>query len=479
MKQDDAERPSLDRIPTGIAGLDTVLGGGFLAGSVHLVVGPPGSGKTILANQITFRRAATGQTAVYVTLLAEAHARMLAHMAAFEFFDPTFVPHRIVYMSGYGVLEQSGLDGLLELLGRTIREHGAMFLVLDGLGTAEEFAPTTSVFKRFLLTLSTSASLTGCTMLLLATRSASDLPRPEQATVDGLITLDKRRIGARAVRELVVEKMRATKYALGAHAIDIDSKGMHVYPRLEAWPFHLPAPVPSKARLGFGVPGLDAMLDGGLLAGSSTVIMGGPGTGKTLLGMSFLLEGVRRGERGIYLGFGEGPGRIVQAASGIGLDAQGALDRGELTMLWYPPTEGTADAVAWALLEEVSEEGQKRVFIDELRGFRNMMTDVDRLDRSHAALWAALARRGATTVLAETVCTWERAPSASPSPQAAFVDNLIFVEEEEKRRRLRRYVATRKVVGCKQDPTSRRIRISTRGIEVERPSARSRLRGSA
>ncbi|MDC0746266.1 ATPase domain-containing protein [Polyangium mundeleinium] len=479
MKQDDAERPSLDRIPTGITGLDTVLGGGFLAGSVHLVVGPPGSGKTILANQITFRRAATGQTAVYVTLLAEAHARMLAHLAAFEFFDPTFVPHRIVYMSGYGVLEQSGLDGLLELLGRTIREHGAMFLVLDGLGTAEEFAPTTSVFKRFLLTLSTSASLTGCTMLLLATQRASDMPRPEQATVDGLITLDKRRIGARSERELVVEKMRATKYALGAHAIDIDEKGIHVYPRLEAWPFQPPSSAPPRGRIGFGVPGLDTMLGGGVLAGSSTVLVGAPGTGKTLLGMSFLLEGVRRGERGIYLGFGEGPARIVQAARAIGLDAQGALDRSELTMLWYPPTEGTADAVAWRLLEEASEEGQKRVFIDELRGFRNMVTDVERLDRFHAALWAELARRGATTLLAETISTWERAPSTSSLPQAAFVDNVIVLEEEEKGRRLRRYVATRKVAGGKHDPSSRRLRISSHGIEVERPNARGRLRGSA
>ncbi|MRG91285.1 RAD55 family ATPase [Polyangium spumosum] len=479
MKQDDAERPNLDRIPTGIAGLDTVLGGGFLAGSVHLVVGPPGSGKTILANQITFRRAATGQTAVYVTLLAEAHARMLAHLGGFEFFDPSFVPHRIVYMSGYGVLEQSGLDGLLELLGRTIREHGAMFLVLDGLGTAEEFAPTTSVFKRFLLTLSTSASLTGCTMLLLATRSASDAPRPEQATVDGLLTLDKRRVGARSVRELVVEKMRATKYALGAHAIDIDEKGIHVYPRLEAWPFPQPAPAAPKRRLGFGVQGLDAMLGGGVLGGSSTVILGGPGTGKTLLGMSFLLEGVRRGERGIYLGFGEGPERIVQAASGIGLDAQGALDRTELTMLWYPPTEGTADAVAWRLLEEVSEEGQKRVFIDELRGFRNMTTDVERLDRFHAALWAALARRGATTILTETVSTWEHARTTSVVSQPAFVDNVIVLEEEERGRRLRRYVATRKVAGGKHDPSLRRLRISSKGIEVEQPGVRSRLRGSA
>jgi len=478
MKQDDAERANLDRSPTGIAGLDTVLGGGFLVGSVHLVVGPPGSGKTILANQITFRRAATGQTAVYVTLLAEAHARMLAHLACFEFFDPSFVPHRIVYMSGYGVLEQSGLDGLLELLGRTIREHGAMFLVLDGLGTAEEFAPTTSVFKRFLLTLSTSASLTGCTMLLLATRSASDLPRPEQATVDGLITLDKRRVGARAVREIVVEKMRATKYALGAHAIDINKKGIHVYPRLEAWPFQSPATAPRDDRLGFGVQGLDAMLGGGVLAGSSTVIAGAPGTGKTLLGMSFLLEGVRRGERGIYLGFGEGPERIVQAATGIGLDAQGALARSELTMLWYPPTEGTADAVAWRLLEEVSEEGQKRVFIDELRGFRNMVTDVERLDRFHAALWAELARRGATTLLAETLSTWERAPCTTAAPQATFADNVIVLEEEEKRRRMRRYVGARKVAGGKHDPTLRRLRISSEGIEVERPSARRRLRGS-
>lgn len=477
MHQDDAERPSLDRIPTGIAGLDAVLGGGFLAGSVHLVVGPPGSGKTILANQITFRRAATGQTAVYVTLLAEAHARMLAHLAAFDFFDPTFVPRRIVYMSGYGVLEQSGLDGLLELLGRTIREHGATLLVLDGLGTAEEFTPTTSVFKRFLLTLSTSASLTGCTMLLLATRGPLDAPRPEQATVDGLLTLDQRRVGTRAVRELVVEKMRATKYALGAHAVEINNAGIHIYPRLEAHPFPRPAEVSSDVRLRFGVEGLDAMLDGGVFAGSSTVLVGGPGMGKTLLGMSFLLAGGKRGERGIYLGFGEGPARIVRAAGGIGLDAQGAIDRGELTMLWYPPTEGTADAIAWRLLAEASCAKPKRVFIDGLRGFRNMVTDIDRLDRFHAALWAELAVRGATTILAETSSTWEHVVGTCTPPQALFVDNVIALEEKEKGRRLRKYVAVRKVGGGDHDMTLRKLRISSHGIEVDRPITGRRVRG--
>src|SRR5436309_3039680 len=114
---------TLERLPTGIPGLDTILQGGFLRGGLYLIMGTPGAGKTILSNQMCFSHVAADGRAVYVTLLAETHARMLGHLRSLAFFDPAPIASALYYISGYQILEQEGLRGLLALLRRVIRDH--------------------------------------------------------------------------------------------------------------------------------------------------------------------------------------------------------------------------------------------------------------------------------------------------------------------------------------------------------------------
>ena len=114
----DQDPGKLDRVSSGIAGLDTSLGGGFLRGGLYILQGTPGTGKTTLANQVCFHHAAQGGQALYVTLLAEYHARMLQHLSGMTFFDPSTIPDRLSYVSGFSVLRQDGLLGLLDLLRR-------------------------------------------------------------------------------------------------------------------------------------------------------------------------------------------------------------------------------------------------------------------------------------------------------------------------------------------------------------------------
>jgi circadian clock protein KaiC len=483
MRQDEQDRTQIERIASGIPGLDTVLNGGFLSGSVQLLLGPPGSGKTILANQIAFNRAAAGHSAVYVTLLAEAHARMLAHLRSFDFFDPNVVPRRIVYMSGYSALEQSGLDGLLELLGRTIREHNATLLVIDGLATTEEFAPTTSAFKKFLLTLSTSASLTGCTTLLLTVGEEDGAARAEHATVDGIVLLDRRRAGARIVREVSICKMRGTNYLLGAHCFTIKPSGLHVFPRLEArteaaQPPALPREL--DRRLGFDVPGLDEMLGGGLPQGTTSALIGAPGSGKTLLGLSFLAAGARKNERGVYLGFHEPPSRLTHSADGVGLGLSDLVARGAVQLVWQPATEGLIDELAGRLLDAVSTPGQKRVFIDGLDGFLNASTDRDRLERFYTALTAELASRDATTIMSDSATLHAPEPCTLGHVPSTFLDNVLLLRTIERARRSRRYVTATKLHGGSPGPTTRRLQISSAGLSVgPSPTRAVRRKGEA
>jgi circadian clock protein KaiC len=128
----EASETRLERVPSGIAGLDTVLRGGFFRGGLYIVQGPPGTGKTTLANQICFNAMAGGRHALYVTLLAEYHARMIQHLNTMSFFDASKIPDLLTYISGFRVLRQGGSQELLGLLRREIGRHGASILILDG-----------------------------------------------------------------------------------------------------------------------------------------------------------------------------------------------------------------------------------------------------------------------------------------------------------------------------------------------------------
>jgi circadian clock protein KaiC len=465
-QQRDSNQPGhgLVRVASGIRGVDKILGGGFMAGSVQLLLGRPGTGKTIFANQFAFHLASAGHKAAYVTLLAESHARMLSHLRGFSFFNPELVSRQILYMSGYGVLEQSGLDGLLDLLTRTIREQGVSLLVIDGLSTAKEFSPTTTAFKRFLLRLSTSASLTSCTTLLVSSQIQRSSAHPENTTVDGIIVLQKRRDGAQVVREFVVEKMRATRYALGRHAFDIDDAGVHVWPRLESLPLTESLEPTQEKRLSFGVPGLEPLIGGGVLRGSSTAIIGSTGSGKTLLGLSFLAEGVRQNEPGVYVGLREPTSHVLLQAKRIGLDIERAYRSDLLTLIWFPPTERRLDALAWQLLDVVENGAKQRVFIDGVEGFLPMLIYPQRLKRYYSALLAKLTALEATTVMAEVRPVAVRANEmlCNMSP-----NNVLVLREERRGRQTVKTIVSLKIQGSPHDLSPKRMYVSSEGLFVE------------
>ena len=159
---------ALERVDTGVPGFDTILNGGFFRGGVYIVEGTPGSGKTILANQICFHRASHGESTIYITLLAESHTRMIAHLRGMEFFRADLISSSIYYISAFKVLEEGGLDALIKSIQQAVHQRAASFVVLDGLVSAEEFAPSPRDFKKFIHELQTITSMTDCTMLMLS-----------------------------------------------------------------------------------------------------------------------------------------------------------------------------------------------------------------------------------------------------------------------------------------------------------------------
>lgn len=459
---------AIDRIPSGVPGLDTILRGGFPRGGIHILQGTPGAGKTILGNQICYHHAASGGRALYVTLLAESHARMLLHLGTMHFFDATRLPEQISYISGFGALEGDGLPGLVTLLRREIAARKATVLVLDGLVAAESRAVSDTEFKTFIQELQTQAGLHGCTVFLLTTAKGQSVP-PEHTMVDGIVELTDIRFGPRTERGLFVNKLRGSDYLPGRHPFRITADGLVVYPRTEA-AFHKTTR-PDEARFGrlsTGVEGIDVMLGGGGVPEATvTGVLGPSGIGKTTLGLHFIGRS-SRAEPGLFFGMYETPPRLMQQAARLGIDLKGAVDRGEVEIAWQPQGEEVLDALAHRLLQAVERRQVRRVFIDGLGGFMEAAVESGRISRFFSVLANELRARGVTTLY-----TMETRDVVGPGIQlpvtgiSSLVECLIALRYLEYQASARRLLSVVKVRSSGFDPALREFVITEgKGISL-------------
>ncbi|WP_245678123.1 ATPase domain-containing protein [Chondromyces crocatus] len=457
------------RVASGVPRLDSILRGGFLRGGMYSVMGPPGSGKTLLGNQLCFHHAGVeGRRAIYVTLLAESHARMILHIRSMRFFRPELVGQAIQYVSAFAVLEQQGLGGLQELLRRSIREQGATVVVIDGLQAVQTYAESPLAFQKFLRELQAYAGLLDCTVLLLTPTTAAQA-HAENAMVDGVLELSHGLFGARAVRELTVHKFRGSECLLGRHEVEIGPEGLIIHPRTEAQFDRPPArAVERRIRMPFGIAGLDEMLCGGIVSGSTTMLLGAPGAGKTLLGLQFLAHGASEGQPGMYFGFYETPPRLLEKAREVKIDLERHCASGLVEVQWQPPLEQHLDALAEQLIERIQARKVERlrVFIDGFAGFRSALVYPERLPRFFAALTHELRNLDVTTVFAEEADLCRAEIQLPDEVLAAVVENILVLRHVEVGSQLRRLLSIRKMRESDYEAAAREFRITDGGIVV-------------
>lgn len=454
---------SLEPWATGVPGLDLLLGGGLSGTPLVTVVGPTGAGKTVLACHILFQAVQQGMRGVILTAYAEDHSKLLQHLRPFTFFSEAAVGDTITLVSLPARLGMT-TDTAASAIVQAIRESGARFVVLDGFeGIADQFNDSTSL-RRLLATVASQISYLNVTLLLTLTGTARDEPRTTSLTsADVVLGLHYRLDEQRHTRRLEVLKHRGRAHLPGTHSYAITNHGVIVIPQLEVRPSPADQPRPT-GRMPFQVAELDHLLGGGLTAGTTTLVVGAPGVGKTMLGLTWALAGVESTGRSVLLSFDERLPELHTKAAFLRLPLAAALEAGTCTLLSLNPVHLNPDAVADAVLAALTPT-TRRVVLDNLGVL--VQTLGGRAPDYLAALVNQLYAAGVTTLLLIEIKPFAGLQfDVAETPLSVLADNIVIVQQVAAQGVVRRVVAVLKMRFSGYDATLRELVIDHGGVRV-------------
>ncbi len=458
------EPDALTRITTGNAQLDAILGGGFPANSINILMGEPGSGKTILAEHLIFANARiAGRPIVYLTTLSEPLEKIVRYLQSFDFFDEDrLATGAIIYESLGADLEANGIAALVPRLEEIIKTRSPRIVVIDSFKAIHDVSPSLPDMRRMLYQLSGLLTAYETTAFLIGEYSDDQVSVfPEFAVADGMVELARKKLGTRDERYLRVLKLRGSNYQEGLHAFRITTDGLDVFPRLTSPVLPLSYPF-NEARLSTGIAGLDKMLDGGLWAGGAILLEGESGAGKTTLALQFILEGLQRGEPGLYVNFQENPIQLARTIQSLGIDLEDAKRKG-LHFLYASPVELQIDSILVTLFRTIEEQKVKRVAVDAIGDLVGAATDLTRLyNYLYALVQHFVVRRIAS------VMTLETGPGRGPmiGPVSVQSDVIVRLQLERHGNTTRRTLQVVKARGTNHDLDVKDLRITSSGIEV-------------
>lgn len=471
----DASSEFLPRASTGIAGLDEVLGGGWARNRLHLLEGSPGTGKTTVALQFLLAGAAAGETGIYISLAeTEQELRAGARSHGWVIDDTVEIFELVTPESVLDPNQQQSLLYSSDLeLGEAIkRVLGAIErlkpkrVVIDSLSEIRLLAQSSLRYRRQILALKHYFAKNDSTVIMLDDLTTESMDKAVHSIAHSVIHLDQLApVYGGERRRLFVAKCRGQSFRGGFHDFIIGPGGVAIYPRLIA----------AEQRKDFrgkilqsGNADLDKLLGGGLPAGSSTLIMGPAGTGKTLLVMEFLREAVARGERAAMFLFDEEIGLLFERAKGLGFDLEAMRDSGKLFVHQMDAAELAPGEFAHRVTMLVQKEKVLSVAIDSLNGYQASMPQEEFLTLHMHELLQYLNRLGAATflTLAQSGMVGEM---KQPVDLTYLADSVIILRYFEAVGRVRRAISVIKKRGGNHEDTIREFKIGERGMTVGSP----------
>lgn len=362
-------------VSTGDAALNRILGGGLAEGSIVVVAGPPGSGKTVLAQQTLFANASAERPALYLTTYSEPMPKVVRYLRGFTFFDESRMHTAVAYRDLGKRLRETGVSALPDVLAELLAEAPYAFLVIDSFKALHDLASNRQDFRLAVFDAAAHIASTDITALWLGEYVRGRLDDyPEMAAADGVIEMENIAHGVRDERVLRVAKMRGRSPLGGQHTFRITKDGIAAFPRLVGADTDAELQ-PDSARIASGIPGFDDLVDGGLWGGTSTLVLGPAGSGKTMLGATFLTEGARLGETSLLFTMQESSEQLAGIFAGIGAEVGGE----HLRVIHHSPLEADLVEIVSELKARIEQDDVRRLVIDAVGDLRDAAIDPSRL----------------------------------------------------------------------------------------------------
>jgi circadian clock protein KaiC len=458
----------INRLSTGVPGMDQVLGGGLPEYSFNIIAGPPGSGKTTLAHQLMFAMAAPQCSAVYFTVLGEPPLKMLRYQQQFDFFDSDKVNKAVRFFSLGEDIGSGDLNRVLQRISAEVEKHAPSFVFIDSfrsvlLADRNGQGATFLTLQQFVQQLGMLMTSWQATTFLIGEYFSEDDPNPVFTVADGMIWLRQSLERNSVVRKMEIAKLRGAATLPGLHTFRITSAGIQVFapPQIDTAESRTDTSAPMR-RLSMGVPDLDEMLGGGLPAGYSLLVAGPSGSGKSILAAAFLREGARCGETGVIAAFEQRPNRSRER------DIADLIDKGRIGVIDTRTVNMSVDEISMLLIKEIDRLKATRVVIDSLSGFELVLAPTFREDfrESLARMVSALATTGAAVLMTSELEDRYDDLRFSPYGTAFLTDSIIVQRYIEIDSQLSRVIAVVKVRASQHSHDLRRFDINDEGIKI-------------
>jgi circadian clock protein KaiC len=448
-----------ERISSGHPRLDSVLGGGLPANAINMLIGLPGTGKTILAQQFVFTNATPERPALYLATVSEPFDKILHYGQTLRFFEPEAVGHAVFYEDLGMVLNERGLPGVLEQVTEMIKERRPGLTVIDSFRALSAYADGTE-YRRFLHDLAGRLSAFPTSSFWLGEYSEDDVGvAPEFAVADTIICLSTTRSAERETRSLRVLKLRGSDFASGRHGYRLSADGIDVFPRL-ADPIDLSGYGLDGPRQSSGIPALDEMLADGYWTGASTLCVGPAGCGKTLMGLHFIFNGVHQGEAGLLATLQEHPAQLERIVSGFGW----SIDEEGVELMYRSPVDLYIDQWVYELLEAVERSGARRVLIDSLTDLQHAARDEARFREYMYSLLQRLSRQGVSLFMTSELADLFNVSRLSEFGVSHLSDNVVLLHYIREAAAVRRALTVLKTRASRHEPQVREFTITSEGI---------------